>query len=107
MTKQERTERQLRNQTVTMAKQIAILQKHNDRLNEELPEMRKENQRLTGFLQDASAYLRYCSINSKANFITLGTLAHDINGLANDEPCFMPRVSGYAEREKVNSSKLL
>lgn len=86
-----------------MAKQIAILQKHNDRLNEELPQMRKENQRLMAFLQDAAAFIR----GDWSNDVVLSTLMHDIRGLANDEPCFQPRVSGYAEREKANSSKLL
>lgn len=96
MTKQERTETQLQNQLKTMAQQIATLQKHNDRLNEELPLMRKENQRLTAFLQDAAAFIR----GDWSNDVVLSTLMHDIRGLANDEPCFTPRVTGYAEREQ-------
>ena len=108
MTKQERTETELRHQTVTMAQQIATLQNHNDRLNEELPLMRKENQRLMGFIQDAAAFIRWVNLQDQGRASTIApTLAHDINGLANDEPCFQPRVTGYAQRERDNSSKLL
>lgn len=94
---------ELRHQTVTMAQQIATLQNHNDRLNEELPLMRKENQRLIAFLQDAAAFTR----GEWGNDVLLSTLMHDINGLAEDKPCFQPRVTGYAQRERDNSSKLL
>lgn len=72
-----------------------------ERLKAELPEMRKENRRLTAFLQDAAAFIRMSS-SGKGTWnsnIVLATLIHDITGLSNDEPCFIPRVAGYAARE--------
>ena len=72
------------------------------RLQRELPLMRKENQRLTGFLQDAAAFIRIAH-SGKGTWngnIVLATLVHDINGLARDEECFQPRVTGYAKRER-------
>jgi hypothetical protein len=74
---------------------------HNKRLNEELPLMRKENKRLMDFLQDAAAFVR--SQQNKETWnqnLILTTLIHDITGLANDERCFSPRVTGYAQRER-------
>jgi hypothetical protein len=80
----------------------SMLRKQNDRLNRELPEMRKENQRLMAFLQDAAAYLRYHDQKPTrcTQAIMLQTLSHDIRGLASDEPCFVPQVSGYAKAEE-------
>jgi hypothetical protein len=75
---------------------------HNARLNKELPEMRKENLRLMAFLQDAAAFVRVANSGKgtwNSNMV-LSTLIHDINGLANDEKCFSPRVTGYAQRER-------
>lgn len=73
--------------------------RHLRKLREELPKMRKENQRLTGFIQDAAAYLRHSFNEGTRQDIILTTLAHDLSGLSNDEPCFEPRVTGYAKRE--------
>jgi hypothetical protein len=103
MTTNERTELQLRNQLKTMATQIALLQKHNDRLNDELPQMRKENLRLTNFLKDAAAFIRVSNSGKGAwnSNIVLSTLIHDITGLANDEPCFVPRVTGYSGKQET------
>jgi hypothetical protein len=39
--------------------------------------------------------------------VMLTTLAHDFSGLANHELCFLPRVTGYREREINNGNKLL
>jgi hypothetical protein len=81
---------------------IEALKAHKARLDKELPEMRKENRRLTAFLQDAAAFIRE-SNSDKGSWnsnIVLATLVHDITGLANDEPCFSPRVTGYAARER-------
>ncbi len=71
------------------------------RLRAELPKMRKENKQLMDFLQDAAAFIR--SARNKETWndnLVLATLIHDITGLANDEPCFSPRVTGYAQREQ-------
>ena len=61
--------------------------------------MNKNNQ----FLKDLQGYL-YAVHTSKAltteekyNRI-LATFGHDLNGVIEDEPFFLPRVSGYAER---------
>lgn len=77
--------------------ELRILRNHKDRLDRELPQMRKENQRLTAFLQDANAFLRYACRKDLDDSVVLNTLGHDIAGLANDEPCFLPRVTGYAQ----------
>lgn len=73
---------------------------HLKRLRKELPLMRNENKRLTGYIQDTRAYLRHALREGVRDSVILSTLAHDIRGLANDEPCFLPRVTGYAQREK-------
>jgi hypothetical protein len=79
----------------------AALHDELNRLRKELPEMRKENKRLTDFLQDAAAFIRSANTDKLWNDnIVLATLVHDITGLANDEPCFSPRVTGYAQREQ-------
>jgi len=58
------------------------------------------------FIKDAAAYLRAAlsdgnNFGDMANILT--TLAHDIGGLEQNDPCFLPRVSGYAEVEtKLN-----
>jgi hypothetical protein len=83
--------------------ELRSLRAHKLRLDRELPLMRKENQRLTGFLQDAAAYVRV--MDGTEDNQTLATLVHDINGLANDEPCFLPRVSGYAKAEAQQQLK--
>jgi hypothetical protein len=88
------TERQLLQRAETA-------EKNWRKLEEELPEMRKQNKRLTAFLQDAAAYLRVTDTDGAIT--QLSTLRHDILGLANDEPCFLPRVSGYAEAERINN----
>ncbi len=73
----------------------------NKRLREELPLMRSENKRLMDFLQDAAAFIRSARIDGTWNDnMVLATLIHDITGLANDEPCFSPRVTGYAQRKR-------
>jgi hypothetical protein len=100
MTNTERTELELRNQLVTMAAQIATLTTHNNRLNKELPLMRKENRKLMGFIQDAHAYLRHSFREGTRQDIILTTLAHDLKGLANDDRCFCPRVTGYDQEGK-------
>jgi hypothetical protein len=71
-----------------------------ERLREELPEMRKENRRLTAFIEDALAYIRHAIREEHNPTLVLTTLTHDLSGLSNDEPCFSPRVTGYRQREK-------
>lgn len=60
-----------------------------------------ENKRLMEFIQDAAAFIRAGGADKTWNDkIILTTLIHDITGLANNEPCFSPRVTGYAQREQ-------
>ena len=47
---------------------------------------------LAGFIAFAYEHPKKVSFNK-----ALATLAHDIRGLVNEEPCFSPRSSGYAE----------
>jgi hypothetical protein len=105
-TKNTDTDQTIMEYIQTLKKQLAQSEAHNKRLNEELPKMRAENQRLTAFLQNAAAYLRYAFENGTEYNAILTTLAHDISGLANDERCFLPRVSGYAEAERKGVSEL-
>lgn len=80
---------------------LALSEAHHKRLAEELPKMRKENRRLMQFIQDAAAFIRSAHSDKTWNDnIVLATLCHDITGLANDERCFSPRVTGYAQREQ-------
>jgi hypothetical protein len=52
------------------------------------------------FIRDAAAFLRHCRrTGTWDRDVILTTLVHDISGLDNDESCFLPRVSGYADRE--------
>jgi hypothetical protein len=53
------------------------------------------------FIKDAAAFLRKTPLghNQGTDNLVLMTLVHDIMGLDKNEPCFLPRVSGYAERE--------
>ena len=57
--------------------------------------MTDRERRLEDFIQDACAFVRWCAENDKIELIG-ATLAHDICGLANYEPCFLPRVDGYS-----------
>lgn len=82
-----------------------IAETHQHRLEKELPLQRKENQRLMDFLKDASAYMRMELAREGTMHQVLATLTHDINGLANDEPCFLPRVHGYAQAEREQEEK--
>ncbi len=53
------------------------------------------------FIRDAAAFLRH-NITWAGTWdekMILATLVHDIMGLAENERCFLPRVSGYADRE--------
>jgi hypothetical protein len=68
------------------------------RLRDELPLMRKENLKLMNFLRDAAAFIRFQRLYPDKG--VLDTMTHDTNGLANDEPCFLPRVTGYAKRNR-------
>jgi len=53
-------------------------------------------QRLEDFIQDACAFVKWATENNQQKIIGV-TLAHDVCGLANYEPCFCPRVDGYCE----------
>jgi hypothetical protein len=78
--------------------ELKSLRAHKARLDRELHEMRQVNQQQMAFFQDALAFIRE---NDGNHNLTLATLVHDISGIARDERCFLPRVSGYAAREKV------
>ena len=53
------------------------------------------------FLEDLQAYIMSVKVNAKLNTEEkynriVSTLLHDLNGVINDEPLFLPRVDGYA-----------
>jgi hypothetical protein len=75
------------------------------RLETELHEMRRINRQQMAFFADASAYIRRMLKEpgftpGQAYASIVATLAHDVNGIAKDEPCFLPRVTGYAKAEQ-------
>jgi len=58
------------------------------------------------FLKDTLAFIRYIHNNptmdqQRKYHSIISTLAHDLNGLINEDRCFSPRVSGYAKLEEV------
>lgn len=58
------------------------------------------------YLKDTLAFVRYIhndeNRSDKAKYDALvSTLGHDLNGLINEERCFLPRVSGYSKLEEV------
>ncbi len=63
--------------------------------------MNKNNQ----YLKDTLAFVRFIhnddtkSVSQKYAAI-VSTLAHDINGILNEEHCFSPRVSGYSKLDR-------
>lgn len=53
------------------------------------------------FLEDLQAYIISIKVNAKLDVTEkynriVSTLLHDLNGVINDEPLFLPRVDGYA-----------
>ena len=92
------SEKLLVHESEAFHERLALLTRENHRLNVELPKMRRENKRLTDFIQNAAAYLRVTAVDGA--IVQLSTLRHDINGIASDEPCFLPKVSGYAKAEQ-------
>lgn len=53
------------------------------------------------FLEDLQAYIMSVNVNAKLSVEekynrVASTLLHDLNGVINDEPFFLPRVDGYA-----------
>lgn len=62
-------------------------------------------EKLEAFIKDAAAYLRLASENDQEHRLTLSVLSHDITGLANDEPCFLPRVTGYSDAERLYETR--
>jgi hypothetical protein len=51
-------------------------------------------------VQDMAAFIRFCNREDKQDLIA-STLIHDIMGAVNDDPFFLPRVNGYAEKERI------
>jgi hypothetical protein len=52
------------------------------------------------FVADAAAFLRFAVGHNIPESEIVITLAHDIGGLSRRERCFLPRVDGYAAKEK-------
>lgn len=53
------------------------------------------------FLEDLQAYIMSVNVNAKLDVTEkynriVSTLLHDLNGVINNEPLFLPRVDGYA-----------
>jgi hypothetical protein len=69
-----------------------------------LAQLDSEREPLVEFIKDAAAFIAWAHAHHsdvrKLNTLIAVTLAHDILGLKSGAPCFSPRVSGYAGREK-------
>ena len=56
------------------------------------------------YLKDTLAFIRHIHLSDRTDkdkyAAILMTLAHDLNGLINNERCFSPRVTGYSKLEK-------
>jgi hypothetical protein len=46
---------------------------------------------------DMAAFVDWAAANDQGDAWAGGQLLHDLNGIANHDPCFSPRTSGYAE----------
>lgn len=46
-------------------------------------------------LKDMIGFIRFSEKNKKSLPYITGNLMHDINGLADMDPCFLPRTTGY------------
>jgi hypothetical protein len=58
------------------------------------------------YLKDTLAFVRYIhnnpTMSTERKYSALvSTLAHDLYGLVNEERCFRPRVSGYAQSARA------
>jgi hypothetical protein len=62
---------------------------------------RDEYKKYKKFIEDAAAFLRTIEWSEKNQKMVLTTLIHDITGLNANDPCFLPRVDGYADREEL------
>jgi len=56
------------------------------------------------FLKDLLAYVRYVHNDNTLDagqkyYNLISTIGHDLNGVINEDRCFSPRVSGYAQAE--------
>jgi hypothetical protein len=74
-------------------------------LQDRLRIVQNENNMLRRFIQDGAAYLNHARKHKVPNSLVISTLRHDFNGLANNEACFLPRVSGYHMDDKVSGYK--
>ena len=63
-----------------------------------------------GIIRDMRAFLEFCVENGLSSQVSLGTLAHDVDGLLRQEAAFLPKVTGYTRvlddlrAEKANPS---
>lgn len=70
-----------------------------DALHADLKDLRKQVWKYEAFIRDAAAFIRYGRNFGMSKDLMLTTLTHDLNGLAEKETCFLPRVNGYHLRE--------
>jgi hypothetical protein len=70
-------------------------------LHDTIKQLRKANDKLEHFIADAAAYIRHCRREYGNNSaVIVSTLYHDLSGLLMDEPCFLPKVTGYRNNER-------
>jgi hypothetical protein len=49
-------------------------------------------------IKDMAAFVDWANANDQGDGWIGGQLLHDLSGIANREPCFLPRTSGYLDR---------
>lgn len=49
-------------------------------------------------VEDMAAFIDWCKNNDQSDMYISGNLFHDITGIANREPWFSPRTSGYSKK---------
>ena len=53
-------------------------------------------------IEDMLGWIDWCQQNDRSIALMTSTLLHDISGIANHEPCFLPKTSGYAKYRKAS-----
>lgn len=52
-------------------------------------------------LQDLVGFIEWSVVNQRDYRWILSNLGHDLFGILNDEPCFLPRTSGYRKESEL------
>jgi hypothetical protein len=48
-------------------------------------------------IKDVLAFIDWCKAHDKSDTFASGNICHDMNGIANQDICFVPRTAGYSD----------